>query len=110
MCFRKKHIRLNSAGNGLKPGLRTICRRGLWASLFCFWRDRTVGMLRARHGARCMELKCPHCQAPIYSSKAAVCGRCEAPLPVELVAVAADNATTFERIERACREARPVEE
>jgi hypothetical protein len=57
-----------------------------------------------------MELKCPQCQAPVYSSKAAVCGRCEAPLPAQLVAVAAEHASALDRYERACREEAPIEE
>ena len=32
-----------------------------------------------------MEFRCPHCQAPIYSRKAKICGVCEQPLPPELL-------------------------
>ena len=32
-----------------------------------------------------MEFRCPHCQSPIYSRKAKICGVCKKTLPAELL-------------------------
>ena len=39
-----------------------------------------------------MELRCPNCNAPVYSRKSKICGVCEKPLPEEFWMTDAEKA------------------
>ena len=57
-----------------------------------------------------MELRCPNCNAPIYSRKQKVCGVCEKPLPKEFLMSDAEKAFWKQEMDKEEKEAKDFEQ